>query len=312
MRSLLLLLASAAFLVSSARAQEAGTVLELRTDPAGATVFIDGKKLGRTPLRLVDRVDPGTHRVRISLEGYRPFERRIPVGSVVRLNLTLTPLEDEDKDAPGPIRAQRAPVAATPAAADARGNALVPAAEPPSKAGPWMLGAWAGVAADALGAAPGGTYGSLALSIEKEVFNRVSLRFAAALDFQFSLMTPPDLPAGTSSGFSGITASVAVPVRVWSGDHDRASLVPELGILRHTYGYFFAVDADTVEEIGRITATPPWFALAAEYTRAPGPDAQAGSLGAVLRAGVRHTLASGALPGATAPFAAIGLLITLE
>jgi hypothetical protein len=57
-------------------AAEATGRLLVRSTPAGATVFVDGRERGRTPLALRG-LDHGTHAVRVSRDGYVAQERRV-------------------------------------------------------------------------------------------------------------------------------------------------------------------------------------------------------------------------------------------
>lgn len=52
--------------------------IQVRTDPAGARVFLDGASRGVTPATLSD-VKPGAHTVRITHDGYRSVERRVTI-----------------------------------------------------------------------------------------------------------------------------------------------------------------------------------------------------------------------------------------
>ncbi len=54
-------------------------VLRVRSDVPGASVFLDRKFLGTTPLD-VDGVAPGSHRLNVSVEGYEGQARAIEIG----------------------------------------------------------------------------------------------------------------------------------------------------------------------------------------------------------------------------------------
>jgi PEGA domain len=54
-------------------------VLRVRSDVPGASVFLDRKYLGTTPLE-VDGLDPGTHRLNVSIEGYDGHAQAIEIG----------------------------------------------------------------------------------------------------------------------------------------------------------------------------------------------------------------------------------------
>ncbi len=53
--------------------------LEVKTEPAGATVTVDGKELGVTPLAPVELTE-GKHRVELRKEGFDLFVRNISIG----------------------------------------------------------------------------------------------------------------------------------------------------------------------------------------------------------------------------------------
>ncbi len=55
--------------------ERASGVVSIATDPPKATVLIDGRWIGHTPL--VVELTAGTHRVVIQKEGYKPIEREI-------------------------------------------------------------------------------------------------------------------------------------------------------------------------------------------------------------------------------------------
>ncbi len=63
--------------------------LEIRSDVAGADVFLDGKRVGTTPYKATD-LAPGTHGVRLEKAGYKPWEKRVDLAKqpVVRAKLT--------------------------------------------------------------------------------------------------------------------------------------------------------------------------------------------------------------------------------
>jgi hypothetical protein len=68
-------------------------MLEVRSDVAGADVFLDGKRVGTTPYKAVD-LAPGKHSVRVEKAGFKPFEKGVDLGSkqqVVRAKLLPPP-----------------------------------------------------------------------------------------------------------------------------------------------------------------------------------------------------------------------------
>lgn len=66
------------------------------SDPPGASVLIDGTKVGETPVRLID-LEPGEHQVRLEREGHAPWDNvlRVSTGTVLPLQTvslqSLTP-----------------------------------------------------------------------------------------------------------------------------------------------------------------------------------------------------------------------------
>ena len=52
--------------------------LEIRSEPSGAMVSVDGKEARKTPL-ILSRIRPGQHQVRVFHEGYEPYEERVGV-----------------------------------------------------------------------------------------------------------------------------------------------------------------------------------------------------------------------------------------
>ena len=63
--------------------------LTVQTRPAGATVSIDGKSLGTTPLRIPE-LTPGSHTVRVSLKGYRTVTTTVVVRAGQRTPVRLS------------------------------------------------------------------------------------------------------------------------------------------------------------------------------------------------------------------------------
>jgi hypothetical protein len=66
--------------------------MDLKSDPDGASVTVDGRSRGRTPL-LLDSLEPGTYDVVFSLPGYRDTSAQVTVraGSVSEVMATLGP-----------------------------------------------------------------------------------------------------------------------------------------------------------------------------------------------------------------------------
>jgi hypothetical protein len=86
------------------KAANVGRLL-VRSTPAGAAVFLNGRDVGRTPLALRD-LDTGTHSLRVVRDGYAPDERRVvltaqrPVQSII---MTLEPRRGAETSAPADV-----------------------------------------------------------------------------------------------------------------------------------------------------------------------------------------------------------------
>lgn len=67
--------------------------LEVAGDTPGATVYVDGRQVGRTPLRRTP-LAPGERKIRVAKYGYKGFETTVAIepGEVARVQATLTPL----------------------------------------------------------------------------------------------------------------------------------------------------------------------------------------------------------------------------
>ena len=63
----------------------------VNTSPVGATVSLDGKEIGKTPLSLKD-IRPGKYPMRLALDGYDPIEREVEVKENEITNLGMMAL----------------------------------------------------------------------------------------------------------------------------------------------------------------------------------------------------------------------------
>ena len=86
-----LMLSSALLLARTAVESASSAMLSVSSDPVGATVYVDGQFVGRTPLELKN-VRAGDHRVRLTKEGYLENLRVVNVssGPTRRLHVQLT------------------------------------------------------------------------------------------------------------------------------------------------------------------------------------------------------------------------------
>lgn len=68
-------------------------LLDVRTEPTEVDVAVDGRPVGRGPLPKKVRVDTGTHRVRITKEGFEPVEKEISLfgQQEAKVEATLVP-----------------------------------------------------------------------------------------------------------------------------------------------------------------------------------------------------------------------------
>lgn len=115
--------------------------LAVRSTPAGARVFVDGRARGLTPSAATP-LPPGRHGVRLVLAGHQPWEEVVEIraAETFGLEVALSPLP-----APPPLPSNPTPPAATPAdGAEPAGSR----AEPPRSLWPWAGGA---LAAGAIG-----------------------------------------------------------------------------------------------------------------------------------------------------------------
>jgi len=71
-------------------ARAAAGAIAVDSRPRGAKVWIDGKAVGATPVS-VPGFTPGTHSVRLELNGYKPLATRVTVkpGETARIAVTL-------------------------------------------------------------------------------------------------------------------------------------------------------------------------------------------------------------------------------
>jgi hypothetical protein len=89
--------------------------VELETNVVGATVFVDGRSAGSTPLERPLRVPIGQRRIEVRAATHRPAGRAVELttGQTVRVVLTLLPLGNASVVAPAPLEL-RAPAEPTP------------------------------------------------------------------------------------------------------------------------------------------------------------------------------------------------------
>lgn len=74
-------MASARARIGALRARLESTGIQIRGGPDGASIFVDDQEWGRTPRPDPIRVTPGSHRVRITAEGYQDFTSTVVVSA---------------------------------------------------------------------------------------------------------------------------------------------------------------------------------------------------------------------------------------
>ncbi len=92
-------------------------VLVITSTPPGASLTVDGKSVGRSPVTL-DTLSPGDHRIEAALEGHQLANRTVPLpkpGERLLVELALAPVPlppppppqpDEPKNEPKPVKAK--------------------------------------------------------------------------------------------------------------------------------------------------------------------------------------------------------------
>src|SRR5437868_5079550 len=72
---------------SASAAPRAASQIEIASDPPGATVLIDGRKQGQTPLSI--GVVEGSHTVRLTHADTVDYERQVNVNGATRLDISM-------------------------------------------------------------------------------------------------------------------------------------------------------------------------------------------------------------------------------
>ena len=101
----------------------------IRSTPSGATVFLDGKEQGTTPVA-VREIDYGAHRIRLEHDGYAPVERSIVISASQPAQSIIVPLAEARATASGGTRSST-PVPATPATLGHYSGTLIIESKPP-------------------------------------------------------------------------------------------------------------------------------------------------------------------------------------
>lgn len=85
----------AAQVAQAARGENTGA-LSIRTRPAGATVLLDGRLLGRTPL-VDQKIAVGSHALRIELDGHRVWTDSVTIASAASVERNVELQADDDR-----------------------------------------------------------------------------------------------------------------------------------------------------------------------------------------------------------------------
>ena len=97
--------------------------ISVTTQPAGATIYLDGQASGRAP-KEIEGLGPGKYFLRVELDGYRPAEAVVELSSAQ--NARSIDVEMISQNAPRPV-----PVASVPAVPAATPRPAPPVATPP-------------------------------------------------------------------------------------------------------------------------------------------------------------------------------------
>ena len=98
--------------LASLQARLASTGVTIHGGPEGASISVDGNAWGRTPRPDRIALQPGNHRIVVSLKGYRDFisDVAIPPGQVINVAVEMAPeKEGQTAAAPQPAAVQASP-----------------------------------------------------------------------------------------------------------------------------------------------------------------------------------------------------------
>jgi hypothetical protein len=78
------------------------TVVAFSTDVAGAEVFVDGEKVGKTPITVAADISPGSHKVEFKMEGRAPVTQNVDVaaGKVTKVGAVMATASSPPPDDP--------------------------------------------------------------------------------------------------------------------------------------------------------------------------------------------------------------------
>jgi hypothetical protein len=149
-------------LVAGAKSREAFVLeqvlaeLSIKADLAGAAVWVDGAKVGETPLQKAITLTAGQHLIKVTRQGYRDNEREVTLalGDKITLDFSLA-AERLSSSAPPPVTATEGEAVSI--------NPAVTSQEPTDRPGLSPL-FWVGVAGTAVVGVAAGVFWGLAFS----------------------------------------------------------------------------------------------------------------------------------------------------
>ncbi|HTL12030.1 MAG TPA: PEGA domain-containing protein [Bdellovibrionota bacterium] len=307
------------------------TVIELDSQPSGAAVFMDDHPYGTTPVRIANAVAPGQHLLRLERQGYQPFEKLVDVQSVTRLNIQLTP--EGAKDATNPpkkplVLERKGPPDAAGADAEGKGGGGKNAADinrlpRPDEEEPlvteddgsiplqrtWIGGLWFGFNDATVAEAPGTTFASIAMSVQRRLFDRIGVQMMAALDLSPNLGPSPGGSSNERGSLRGFDLSLGAPFFPLDSGTSLLFLTPEFGISNHGYSYTDIAVDNSVQASNHYRLIQTRAGLFLNYFYMP-YDRHMGSVGFGVRLGLNSYSNPGkGLTGQIATQAAAGITV---
>lgn len=280
------------------------TVFEIRSEPAGAHVFVDGGEVGLTPLRLVGRVSPGRHVLRVELEGHRTFVRKVPIEGVFRLSMKLQPVHPEPLPQTGPKAAEPPTVPAEKPAADA----------PSSKKGPdpfLLLGALS-FSGKTFEERPAAGIGGLGVSFEWRRFDWLGFQFGASIHRPFGSQVPDGVPGNAIVSQAGISAWTGLSLRIAHSGPHRVTLVPRVGALRYYFNYFAEDSSGELQKVSTVAVSQLRYGGGLAYYFLPPAPAGGTPVGFHMELGFQAHTADGGYTPKAAPFAGAGVVFSWD
>lgn len=180
-----------------APAVAAETGFDLRVAPEGTKVVLDGRVVGKAPMR-VRNLQPGRHRIALSAPGRQPRELAIDVeaGEAALYDLVL----EKSAAAPEPRRSERPPPAEAPAPAAALSTLLINS-KPPCEV--WVDGRRVGTTPERL-EVPAGRHAVELVNDTYKIRRKVVVRAAAGKKTRVIRDFTDQLPGDLKNPFEGL------------------------------------------------------------------------------------------------------------